>query len=218
MTLRFGVLLVDPRGYGVQLQDVSPVDLIADLSTSYLSTMPGPQLDALRPAALDLTMHYIADSLAPVRVTAGMRIVPTDTYATCPPLDYLWIPGPTPAYRPSAAEIAFVRARYAEVKTLFSVCTGAIVVGAAGIADGRRATGNRGIIDLLRGEFPRVDWSAEERWVVDEEAKLWTSGGAQTGIDMLAAFIRQHFDRAVVEFALRAGDFEIRDQKYPTTA
>jgi transcriptional regulator GlxA family with amidase domain len=216
MTLHFGVLLVDPRGHGAQLQDVSPVDLIADLSNEYLSLTPGALLDPIRPFGIDVKMHYIADSLEPVKLTAGVRIVPTDTYETCPTLDYLWIPGPAPSYQASAAEIAFIRARYAEVKTVFSICTGAIVLGASGIADGRRATGNRGVIGLLKQHFPKVEWSAEERWVVDEEGKLWTCGGAQTGIDMLATYIKQHFHPTVVGFAMLAGDFEIREQKYPT--
>ena len=139
MTLHFGVLLVDPRGHGVQFQDVSPVDLIANLSNEYLSLTPGPNiLDPIRPFGIDLAMHYIADSLEPVRLTAGVTVVPTDTYETCPALDYLWIPGPSPMYQPSAAEITFVRARYAEVKTVFSICTGSIVLGASGIADGAR--------------------------------------------------------------------------------
>ena len=219
MTIHFGVLLVDPRGHGVQLQDVSPVDLIANLSNEYLSTLPGPLLDpAVRAFGLDLAVHYIADTRAAVRLTAGVSIVPTDTYATCPKLDYLWLPGAAPGYVPSAAETAFVRARYAEVTALFSVCTGAIVLGASGVADGRRATGNRGVVGLLRERYPAVRWSGEERWVVDEEARLWTCGGAQTGIDMIATYIKQQFHPALVGFTMIAGDFEIREQNYPAYA
>ena len=217
MTIHFGVLLIDPRGQGVQFQDVSPIDLIADLSNDYLTRVrPGPTLDSIKPFAIDLTVHYIADSLEPVKMTAGVMVVPTDTYETCPKLDYLWIPGPSPMYQPSAAETGFICARYAEVKVVFSICTGSIVLGASGIADGRRATGNRGIIERLKQQSPKVQWSAEDRWVVDEEAKLWTCGGAQTGIDMLATYIKENFHPAVVGFTMMAGDFEIRQQKYPT--
>jgi transcriptional regulator GlxA family with amidase domain len=220
-TLHFGILLPNPRGintHGIAAQslDVTVVDVFANLTQDYTSVIPGPAVDPIRPLALDVQMHYIADSLAPVRLTGGITIVPTDTYASCAPLDYLWIAGAMPAHRASAAEIAFVRARYAEVRALFSVCTGSIVLGATGIADGRRATGNREVIEVLRREFPKVLWSAEDRWVVDDEAKLWTSGGPQTGIDMIATYMKQHFDPAMVEFAMRAGDFEIREQKYPT--
>lgn len=221
MTIHFGVLLVDPRGHGVQFQDVSPVDLIADLSNEYLSTLPADdaQFDAVRAGGIDLEMHYIADTReAPVRLTAGVRLVATDTYATCPRLDYLWIPGAAPGYVPSGAEAAFVRARHGEVRALFSVCTGAVVLGAAGVADGRRATGNRGVVGMLRAAYPKVLWSDEERWVVDEEARLWTCGGAQTAIDMLATYLKQHFDPAAVGFTMMAGDFQIREQKYPTAA
>ena len=64
MTLHFGVLLVDPRRQGAQFQDVSPIDLIANLSKEYLTrAQPGPTVDRIRPFAIDLTVHYIADSL-----------------------------------------------------------------------------------------------------------------------------------------------------------
>ena len=41
--------------------------------------------------------------------------------------------------------------------------------------------------------------------------------GAQTGIDMLVTYIKKYFNPAVVAFAMGVGDFEIRQQKYPTT-
>ena len=89
MTLHFGVLLVDPRGPRVQFQDISPVGFIADLTKEYLTRSP-PRADC-GPA-------HIADSLGPVRMMAGVTVVPTDTYKTCPTLDYLWIPGLSPMY------------------------------------------------------------------------------------------------------------------------
>ena len=52
--------------------------------------------------------------------------------------------------------------------------------------------------------------------MVDEEAKLWTCGGAQTGIDMLATYIKKYFHPALLAFLMEVGDFEIRQQKYPT--
>ena len=58
----------------------------------------------------------------------------TDGYETCPTLDYQ---------------------RYAEDKVVFSICAGSIVLGASGVADGRRATGNRGIIEQLKQDFPK---------------------------------------------------------------
>ena len=90
------------------------------------------------------------------------------------------------------------------------------MLGALGIADGGCSTGNRGIIDQLKEQYPKVDWLGEDRWVVDEEAKLWTCGGAQMGINVLATYIKKHFNPALVAFAMGVGDFEIRQQKYPT--
>ena len=61
----------------------------------------------------------------------------------------------------------------------------------------------------------KVQWCAEDRWVVDEEAKLWTCGETQTGTDMMATYIKENFHLTVVGFVMTVGDFEIRQQKYP---
>jgi len=220
-TLHFGVLLTNPRGdrthgVGPQLLDVAVVDIFTDLSKEYVSgVILGDGVQQFLPVAIDVETHYIADSLEPVRLTAGAKIVPTDTYETCPRLDYLLVPGAMSAYRASDAEIKFIQERHPEVKALFGICTGPLIIGASGVADGRRGTGNRAIVEWLQQEFPKGHWSAEYRWVADEEAKLWTCGGAQTAIDMMTAYIKQHFHADMVDFVLKIGEFEIRQQKYP---
>jgi len=219
-TLHFGILLTNPRGIntsdvGPQLLDIAAVDVFTDLSKEYVANvLRGEDLKRLQAVALDIKTHYIADSLVPVRLTAGVKIVPTDTYESCPKLDYLLVPGAMTGHRASHAEIKFIQERHPEVKALFGVCTGPLIIAASRIADGRKATGNRAIVGLLKEEFPQVDWSAEYRWVADEEAKLWTCGGAQTAVDMMAAYIKQHFHADIVSFVTMIGEFEIKPQKY----
>lgn len=219
-TLHFGVLLTNPRGdrthgVGPQLLDVAAVDVFTNLSKEYLSNVIlGEGVNQLLPAAIDVETYYIADSLEPVRLTAGVKIVPTNTYESCPRLDYLLVPGAMSAYRASNAEIKFIQERHPEVKALFGICTGPLIIGATGIVDGRKGTGNRAVVELLKQEFPNGNWSGEYRWVADEEAKLWTCGGAQTAIYMMTAYIKQHFHADMVDFVMRVGEFEIKQQKY----
>ena len=81
----------------------------------------------------------------------GLGLVPTHTFANCPPLDLICIPGGTSGVVRAIADretIAFVRAQ-AGAKYVTSVCTGAFILGAAGLLQGRRATTHWAFTDLL---------------------------------------------------------------------
>ena len=70
---------------------------------------------------------------------------------------------------------------------VLSVCTGAGLLAAAGLLDGRRATSNKRAFEWVRSVGPRVDWQPKARWV--EDGKFVTSGGVAAGIDMSLAVI-----------------------------
>lgn len=46
-----------------------------------------------------------------------------------------------------------------------------------------------------------MEWK-DERWVIDDERKFWTAGGAGCGIDMVVEFVKERFDQKLVEFVL----------------
>lgn len=68
-----------------------------------------------------------------------------------------------------------------------SVCTGAGLLAAAGLLDGRRATSNKLALDWVRSCSDRVEWMPQARWV--EDGKFITSGGVAAGMDMALALI-----------------------------
>lgn len=78
--------------------------------------------------------------------------------------------------------LAAVRHRAASAELVTSVCTGAAVLAAAGLLDGRRATSNKRAFEWVRTQGTDVEWVPEARWVVD--GKMVTSGGVAAGIDM----------------------------------
>ena len=67
-------------------------------------------------------------------------------------------------------------------KLTTSVCTGAGLLAAAGLLDGKRATSNKLAFAWVRSQGPRVEWVPEARWVEDEN--VVTSAGVSAGIDM----------------------------------
>jgi transcriptional regulator GlxA family with amidase domain len=124
----------------------------------------------------------------------GLRILPHHTVLDCPPLDALIVPGgpgaddPTPVQ--SSHLLPFLRERAPVTPTVASVCTGAFLLGRAGLLDGRRATTHSGALERLRAEFPAVQVVAEK--VVDEGA-IVTAAGVSSGIDLALHLLDRWF-------------------------
>jgi cyclohexyl-isocyanide hydratase len=111
-------------------------------------------------------VHLVARTLDPVTTDRGMQIVPTVTYETCPPLDPIMVPG-GPGQQDlmeNGAALGFLRKQAAGAKYVTSVCTGSLVLSAAGLLKGKRATCHWGALEHLKllGAIP-----VSERVVVD---------------------------------------------------
>ena len=83
------------------------------------------------------------------------------------------VPGPDPGFVPPESVLEFVRGHNEVGTVVMSVCTGIFVVGMAGILDGKKATGPRGLLGGLKGKFPGAEWE-DRRWTSD--GNVWTSG------------------------------------------
>jgi cyclohexyl-isocyanide hydratase len=128
----------------------------------------------------DTQVHLVAQSLEPVVSDYGLAIVPTTTFGACPPLDVLFVPGGPgiAAAIESCETLAFLKQRAAAAKYITSVCTGSLVLGAAGLLAGYRATTHWLSLNLLPvvGAIP-----VHERIVIDQNRI--TGGGVTAGID-----------------------------------
>ncbi|MGX5776438.1 DJ-1/PfpI family protein [Methylorubrum zatmanii] len=125
-------------------------------------------------------VHLVAKTLAPVASTTGLVLTPTITFTACPALDVICVPGGS-GVNPlleDAETLDFLRRQAAGARYVTSVCTGALVLGAAGLLRGRRATTHWAAHDLLAA-FGAVP--VQERVVRD--GNLITGGGVTAGID-----------------------------------
>lgn len=129
----------------------------------------------------------VAQQDAPVECAKGMRVLPHCDFAACPPLDALLVPGGqgTRTEVHNLVLVDFVRRQAAQAQLVMSVCTGSLVLHAAGLLQGRRATTHWGMLPRLR-TLPGVQ-VVEERFVQD--GSVWTSAGVSAGIDMMLACI-----------------------------
>ncbi len=126
----------------------------------------------------------VAERTQPVTATGGLRVLPDHDLASCPALDLLVVPGGWGTRREIANRVLidWIAARGANVATLTSVCTGAMLLGEAGLLDGRRATTHWRSLDWMTERFPRVTVERERHWV--EDGNVITSAGISAGIDM----------------------------------
>jgi cyclohexyl-isocyanide hydratase len=146
--------------------------------------MTGPfEVFANTPGA---TVHLVWKTLDPVAAKTGMRIAPDTTFADCPQLDVICVPGGpgVAALMEDAEVLAFLRRQAAGARYVTSVCTGALVLGAAGLLKGRKATTHWASHDFLAtlGAIPT-------HGRVVRDGNLFTGGGVTAGIDFALTLV-----------------------------
>src|SRR5262249_19905184 len=126
------------------------------------------------------TTHIVAKTREAVSSDCPLSIPPTATFADCPPLDLLCVPGGFGVDRAMEDEdtIAFVRRQAARATYVTSVCTGAFILGAAGLLKGKRATTHWAYHHFL----PRVGAIPVRERVV-RDGNTFTGGGVTAGVD-----------------------------------
>ena len=151
----------------------------------------------------------VGQSLEPISCAKGLSINPHVSFATCPPLDYLLVPGGqgTRQEVSNPVLINFVASQAKNCKAVLSVCTGAFVLHAAGLLSGKKATTHWGSLDRLRalGDVTVL----EQRYVQD--GNVWSSAGVSAGTDLMLAFI------ASVDGEDAAGKVQFASEYYPSS-
>lgn len=125
--------------------------------------------------------EIVAKTMDPVRTDKGLTILPTLDFASAPQLDLLVVPGGpgTDDLLLDAEAVAFVRRQGLAAEYIFGICTGSMLLGAAGLLKGKRAGGHWSARDLL-SQFGAIP--SDARMTVD--GNLYTAGGVTSGIDM----------------------------------
>ncbi|MGY2051093.1 DJ-1/PfpI family protein [Methylobacterium sp. JK268] len=179
MTLRFGILVFP----AVQQLDLTgPYEVFASVEGA--------------------EVHLVWKEVRPLTAATGLQLTPTTAFADCPPLDVLCVPGGAGVnvLLEDGAVLDFLRERAAQARFVTSVCTGALVLGAAGLLRGKHATTHWNALDFL-GHFGAT--AVEERIVRD--GTLITAGGVTSGIDFglaVVAALRGREEAETIQLAL----------------
>jgi len=159
------------------------------------------QLDLTGPYEVFASMpetrvELISKTLEAVVSATGLILTPTVTFATCPQLDVLCVPGGAGvnALLTDSETLTFVKRQASGARYVTSVCTGALVLGAAGLLQGKRATTHWAAHDLLAafGAIP-----TQGRVVRDDT--LLTGGGVTAGIDFALTLAAELAGQAAAE-------------------
>ena len=168
----------------VALPEVQPLDVAgpAEVLASAASVAGGD--DAA------YTIEVVAPGGAPIPTDSGYAIAPAGALeAVHGPIDTLLVAGGAGARDASPETVARVRRLAARADRVASVCTGAYVLAAAGLLDGRRATTHWSWCDDLQSRHPAVTVERDPIFVVDGPVR--TSAGVTAGMDLALALVEE---------------------------
>jgi transcriptional regulator GlxA family with amidase domain len=195
-----------PRSRQVSLLVFQDAEVL-DVAGPYEVFSVAGRRDGLEPFRVEL----VAETRGPVTLRGGFAILPHRDLAEAAPADILIIPGGYGSRRlmRNAVVLGWVTEQAKRAELILSVCTGALVLGRAGLLDGLSATTHHGALDLLRETAPLTRVLPGERFV--DNGRVIVSAGISAGIDMslhvverllgselaeeAAAYMEYHWDR-----------------------
>ena len=165
----------------------------------------GPQ--SMFAAMMGAKVMLVAKTLEPVTSDAGVTITPHATFETCPrDLTVIFTPGGTDGTIAAAkdpATLAFMRDRGARAKYVTSVCSGSLILGAAGLLKGYHATSHWSCRDALAG-FGAIPTDAR---VVRDRNRI-TGAGVTSGLDFGLTMVAELRDRTYAECCQLMGEYD----------
>jgi cyclohexyl-isocyanide hydratase len=136
----------------------------------------------------DAEVLLLWKTLQPVEAETGLRMLPHATLHDCPPLDVICVPGGpgVNALMEDDDVLAWLRTQAEQARYVSSVCTGSLVLGAAGLLRGKRATSHWASRDLLSA-FGAIPTAGR----VVRDGNLFTGGGVTAGIDFALTMVAE---------------------------
>ena len=138
-------------------------------------------------------VHVVAEAAGPVRTTSGLTLEADQSFADATqddrPIDTLMITGGhgTVQALEDSELLDFVSSAAGKAERIVSICTGAMILAAVGLLDGRRATTHWWWCPILKQKFPEVQVEPDAIYVRD--GNIWTSAGVTTGMDLALSLV-----------------------------
>jgi transcriptional regulator GlxA family with amidase domain len=195
MTQTIGILLFDDAE---ELDFVGPYEVFT-MMNAVLERRGGM-------ASHDIVI--LAERAAAIRCAKGMQVLPHATLAAASALDVLVVPGGQGTRREveNKALLDWIAKTAAECRWITSVCTGALLLAAAGPARGKRVTTHWGFVEQLRARGEAAEVLENVRYVRD--GNVVTAAGVSAGIDMALWLVGQLHSPALARATQRAMEYD----------
>lgn len=158
-------------------------------------------------------LYTVAESADPIRVSGGMMIVPTHTFADAPAPNVVVVPAQ--GGDPTPAELAWIRRMSKQTDLTMSVCNGAFVLAEAGLLAGKPATAHHEAYTSLANTFPDVRVQRGARFV--DADGVSTAGGLTSGIDLALHVVERYYGRDVAEKTTEMLEYQGQGWKDPNS-
>lgn len=149
-------------------------------------------------------LFTVSDKKDPIRISSGMRVIPDYTFAGAPTPNIVVVPAQN---GDSPQMLEWIRTMTHKSDVVMSVCTGAFVLGEAGVLDGKKATTHHGAYYAFQRQFPKVQLQKDMRYVQSDPV-IFTAGGLSSGIDLALHIVDLYFGREVAEATARHMEYE----------
>jgi len=155
-------------------------------------------------------VHTVAESVRPILARHRLSVNPTFPFDSpdAPRADIMLVPGGFGTRREmkNPAMLEWVRRANSEAELVLSVCTGSLILGAAGLLDGREATTHFAAYEELAAVAPRCRVRRDMRYV--DTGRLITSAGVSAGIDMALRVVARLLGDDVAQETARYMEYE----------
>ncbi|MBI3941678.1 MAG: DJ-1/PfpI family protein [Chloroflexi bacterium] len=176
--------------------DVEALDLAGPFEVFSAASQILP-LTAMQGAGFQV--FTVAQTEKTIASFGGLELQPAYTFADCPPIDILLVPGGHDIDKEleNPALLAWLKSMFERVAWVVGIGTGVLLLAHAGLLDGMHATTHYTSLRRLQDTFPRVKVLKGHRFV--DNGKVLTSGGAIAGIDLTLHLVRRLYGKELAD-------------------
>jgi transcriptional regulator GlxA family with amidase domain len=153
-------------------------------------------------------VSIVAESTEIVSCRGGLLVKPHIAFPESPSFDLIVVPGGygTRTERTNPVVLDWIKQQHETTEITASVCTGALLLAAAGLIDDQPATTHWASFDELWGHYPHLQLKNDQR--VIDNGHIVTSAGVSAGIDMALAVVERLHGRTIAEDTARGMEYD----------
>jgi transcriptional regulator GlxA family with amidase domain len=194
-----------PNGEGNNLSSIAGAYKIFTRANAYWKESGRRELFKIEVAGISKKVEYY-DGLFAVKPHAHISSINTTNLIIIPSLNHNY----QKAIKANQLLIDWIEKQYEHGAEVASICTGAFLLAASGLLDGRTCSTNWAVADSFRAMFPEVNLQIDK--LITDENGIYTSGGAYSFLNLIIYLVEKYYDRQTAVFCSKVFQIEIDRQ------